>query len=128
MPHETKFVNDRVRFADATARVSVRVLRFGFREVLRIERDKNYPAMWRIKLPNGGLSDLVNISRATDAALDLAEAIEHRKTPHKSPLKSLNNFKWSSQPIAAREKTDPGYGEQLSSAPLAGPVEVEARK
>jgi hypothetical protein len=45
--------------------------------------DKHYPQMWRIRRPNGSLSDMVNRARAKDAAMamldkDLREAL---KTP-----------------------------------------------
>jgi hypothetical protein len=73
------------------------------RRVLRIVRDKTYPTMWRVELPDGTLTDMCNLARAKDAALDIAEGIEARKTPHKSPLQSLRNFSWS-RPPAARSK------------------------
>jgi hypothetical protein len=59
----------------------------GRRRSLRVVRDKAYPAMWRVELPDGTLTDMVNLTRAKDAALDIAEGIENRKNPHKSPLK-----------------------------------------
>jgi hypothetical protein len=62
------------------------------RPVLRVEPDVVNPQMWRVRHPDGGLSDITNLARAKDAALDLAEGIEARKTTHKSPLKSLTNF------------------------------------
>jgi hypothetical protein len=70
------------------------------RPVVRVEPDLVHPQMWRVRLPAGGLCGILNLARAKDAALDLAEAIEARKTPHKSPLKSLIDFEWSSSPIA----------------------------
>jgi hypothetical protein len=33
-----------------------------------IERDKAWPNMWRVRLPNGDLTDMVNLTRAKDAA------------------------------------------------------------
>jgi hypothetical protein len=71
------------------------------RRVLQIERDAKYPQMWRVRLPDGSLSDMVNQARAKDAALDIAQGIEARKTPHKSPLKSFGIFSWSRPPVAA---------------------------
>jgi hypothetical protein len=41
------------------------------RIVARVVPDANYPDMWRLKLP-GGLGDMVNRSRARDAARDHA--------------------------------------------------------
>jgi hypothetical protein len=39
-----------------------------------IEPDFKYPNMWRVRLPNGKLSDMVNQTRARDAARSLALA------------------------------------------------------
>jgi hypothetical protein len=39
---------------------------------ISIERDPVYPAMWRIRRNGGPPSDMVNISRATDAAITWA--------------------------------------------------------
>jgi hypothetical protein len=33
--------------------------------------DQTYPSMWRIKLPDGSISDMVNLARARDAAASL---------------------------------------------------------
>ena len=41
------------------------------RIVGRVVPDGKYPGMWRVKLP-GGLSDMVNLSRARDAAREAA--------------------------------------------------------
>src|SRR6266581_7966123 len=41
------------------------------RQVGRVVPDSKYPDMWRVKLP-GGLSDMVNLSRARDAARERA--------------------------------------------------------
>ena len=35
---------------------------------IRIEPDSAYPSMWRIRLPDGELSDMVNRTRTRDAA------------------------------------------------------------
>jgi len=74
----------------------IKTLFVGRRRAIQIERDSKYRQMWRVRLPNGSLSDMMNLTRAKDAALDIAEGIEGRKNPHKSPLKSLGNFSWSS--------------------------------
>ena len=37
-----------------------------------IEPDVTYPKMWRVRLPNGHLTDMVNKTRAKDAAISLA--------------------------------------------------------
>ena len=36
-----------------------------------IVQDKTYPTMWRVRQPNGALSDIVNLSRAKDAAMGM---------------------------------------------------------
>ena len=49
--------------------------------VVRIVPDAKYPNMWRVELPDGTLTDMVNRTRAKEAALALASRIENdRKT------------------------------------------------
>ena len=38
------------------------------RPLISIERDSTYPNMWRVRRPNGTLSDMVNRVRCKDAA------------------------------------------------------------
>jgi hypothetical protein len=38
-----------------------------------IAPDANWPGMWRVRWPDGSLSDMVNLSRAKDAAIAIAE-------------------------------------------------------
>jgi hypothetical protein len=45
---------------------------FRRRVVASIVPDSKWPQMWRVSLPNGQLSDMVNLSRARDAARSLA--------------------------------------------------------
>jgi len=46
------------------------------RLVATIIPDATWPKMWRVQLPNGHVTDMVNITRAKDAALTLgAEAL-----------------------------------------------------
>jgi len=85
----------------------VRTLFVGRRRTIQIERDSKYSQMWRVRLPDGSLSDMVNLTRAKDAALDIAEGIEGRKNPHKSPLESLANFSWSSPQTRSSQKPVP---------------------
>jgi hypothetical protein len=52
--------------------------------------DDVYPGMWRVRRPDGTLSDLVNLARAKDAAVSLALGILDRKkhseeTPSEAP-------------------------------------------
>ncbi len=41
------------------------------RRALEIVPDAAWPALWRVKLPNGQLTDMVNLTRAKDAAISL---------------------------------------------------------
>ena len=48
---------------------------FSSRRVLAsIEPEQTWPGMWRVRLSNGHLTDMVNLSRAKDAAASLALA------------------------------------------------------
>jgi hypothetical protein len=42
------------------------------RAVVRIVPDYDYPGIWRIELPDGWLTDMVNRTRVKDAALGIA--------------------------------------------------------
>jgi hypothetical protein len=44
----------------------------GSRVLVTIERDGEYPELWRVRLADGHLTDMVNLSRAKDAAVCLA--------------------------------------------------------
>jgi hypothetical protein len=87
----TQFVANPLLFKDATAvKVAIdtwplqpaQVLYGGDRQragrSLPIEPDATFPGMWRVKLPNGELSDFVNLTRAKDAAAALARALLDR--------------------------------------------------
>src|SRR5438270_13931350 len=65
--------------SSAIADANVRTLFVGKRRVLQIERDAKYPQMWRVRLPDVSLTDMVNLTRATGPALEIAERIEARK-------------------------------------------------
>jgi hypothetical protein len=45
---------------------------FRRRVVATVVRDRQWPSMWRARLPSGRVSDLANLSRAKDAAQTLA--------------------------------------------------------
>jgi len=63
--------------------------------------------LFRIEWPDLGLSDVVNLSRAKAAALEWAQRqalTEGRNLSVAQRLKSLDNFWWSSSPIAANER------------------------
>ena len=46
-----------------------------------IEPDQTWPGMWRVRLPDGYLTDMVNLSRAKDAAASLVLGVlnQHRE-------------------------------------------------
>ena len=44
-----------------------------------IEPDQNWPGMWRVRLPGGYLTDMVNLLRAMDAAASLALGVLNQK-------------------------------------------------
>jgi hypothetical protein len=41
----------------------------GRRKLVRIVRDAKHPQMWRVEHPSGGLTDVVNRTRAKEAAM-----------------------------------------------------------
>lgn len=45
---------------------------------LEVVEDDRFPGMWRIRAPNGELSDMVNLTRAKDAALGFCVSHERR--------------------------------------------------
>ena len=55
----------------------------------RIVPDETYPDMCRVRWPDGTLSDMVNLSRAIDAAARFNESLERdyrgRRTPSEAP-------------------------------------------
>ena len=46
--------------------------RIGRKRVASVVRDGKYPSMWRVQRPDGSLTDMVNLTRAKDAAMALA--------------------------------------------------------
>jgi hypothetical protein len=53
--------------------------------LLSIVRDENWPSMWRV-LHGGLLSDMVNLTRARDAARGVALAVLNKKQGEEMPL------------------------------------------
>ena len=51
------------------------------RVLASIEPDQTWPGMWRVRLPGGYITDIVNLSRAKDAAASLALGVlnQHRE-------------------------------------------------
>ncbi len=59
----------------------------GSRVVAKVVPDATCSGMWRVDLGDGRLSDMVNLSRAKDAAVALADAFieSGRQTPRRPP-------------------------------------------
>ena len=59
--------------------------RRGGRVMATIEPDSTWPSMWRVRMPDGHLTDLVNLTRAKDAAQSLALAVLNQfKNPQRA--------------------------------------------
>src|SRR5262245_28742527 len=50
-------------------------LMYGRRALLRVERDEVYPEMWCVRFPDGGLTDMVNRTRAKHSAVSIANCL-----------------------------------------------------
>ena len=59
----------------------------GKRKITALVQDEKYSTMWRIRLPDGTLSDMVNKTRAKDVATLLALRFLNnmQETPNHSP-------------------------------------------
>ena len=75
------------------------------RQVGRVVPDSKYPDMWRVKLP-GGLSDMVNLSRARDAARERAaqqvERLRNAAETEKNIVRNQEEFSGPSPQAAIR--------------------------
>ena len=62
------------------------ILKSGRRVIATIEPDSKWPRMWRVR-SGGSISDMVNLSRAKDAAISIAlsdlNALDRRGAPPK---------------------------------------------
>jgi hypothetical protein len=66
---------------------------YGRKTLLRIERDGVYPEMWRVRLPDGSLTDMVNRTRAKDAAVSIAlRFLEVSERLSEAPRTAPNEF------------------------------------
>jgi hypothetical protein len=77
--------------------------------VLAIEPDR-WPGMWRIRLPDGSLTDMLNLSRARDAAMAIALRILQGKetrleAPRTAILTSADSLPTSALPAALAATT-----------------------
>lgn len=69
------------------------VLTLERRQAVRIVQDDTYPAMWRVDLGNGRVSDALNLSRATDRALELGQ----RQVAARRPAQSRPRLPWGTK-------------------------------
>jgi hypothetical protein len=66
---------------------------FQRRVMLRILPDATWPKMWRVQHPDGRLSDMVNLTRAKDAAITLALAsLNTQDSPAEAPPMRPNGW------------------------------------
>jgi hypothetical protein len=58
-----------------------RLRRFSSRGVVlaTVEPDKTWPGMWRVRLPDGHFTDMMNLSRVMDAAASLALGVLNQR-------------------------------------------------
>jgi hypothetical protein len=66
--------------------------------LVRVEPDRVYPDLWRIVWPDGRVSDIVNLTRAKDAAMALCE----RGPPARDPQRLHWRLDRSDSPSAGR--------------------------
>jgi hypothetical protein len=88
---------------------------YGRTTLLRIERDRIYPEMWRVRVPDGGLTDMVNRTRAKDAAvsiahrlLDMSESLSEAPPTAPNDLEALSDL----EPACARPGARQGTGRK----------------
>ena len=83
-------------------------------EIVHIVPDGKYPGMWRVRLPDGGLTVMVNLARAKDAALHHAAAIMGARDGQRNGTGAGRS-----------EKPQPA-GPYAETRPSAAPVLAEA--
>jgi len=54
-------------------------LHLGQRKLTEIVQDDRHPSMWRVRRSDGSLSDMLNVTRARDAARSMALGILNRE-------------------------------------------------
>lgn len=75
-----------------------------------VKPDERYPTMWRIHWPDGSVSDMVNLTRACDAAMVLCRS-KHPKLPHDGLLT------WKQHP---GQNVEGAAYSDFAAAPLPG--------
>jgi hypothetical protein len=106
---------------------------YGRRTLLRIERDGIYPEMWRVRHPDGSLTDIVNRTRAKDVAVSIAlRFLEVSESLSEAPPTAPNEFEigtwkpfWLSLgPVSTYRVERADHAEVSSEGLPAGRVEA----
>ena len=57
-------------------------------KVARLVPDETYPGMWRVRWPDGRVSDMANLTRAKDAIACFGESLERKRRGRQRPTES----------------------------------------
>src|SRR5262245_15366800 len=66
--HRPRQIGDMAALASCMSWKGDKLYYLGLRSDYSVVQDENYPRMWRVRRPDGSLSDMVNRARAKDAA------------------------------------------------------------
>jgi hypothetical protein len=69
--------------------------------------DATHPSMWRVRWPDGSLSDMTNLTRAKDAVACFIETEERRQRGRHSPLEGrlcVKTDSWGKRPSSGKTK------------------------
>jgi hypothetical protein len=81
-----------------------------------IVADDKYPGMWRLRLPNGVLTDMVNRARAYDAARSvLLEILNRQEMPSEAPPMRLSGAGLATRPAASAQRSNHGVSAHAQS-------------
>jgi hypothetical protein len=85
-----------------------------------VKPDERYPTMWRIHWPDGSVSDMVNLTRAKDAAQAIAE-----RGPPPQPPRNRRRFHWEQD--RSKPPSEAGYSDfgDLPATPVATAPKTE---
>ena len=88
-----------------------------------ITPDTKYPSMWRVRYPDGSLSDIVNLTRARDGARCLALAVLNTRETRVAASPIAQNAQGGDQPrlrsgsLSPQSPTYPRYPAHAMLAP-----------
>jgi hypothetical protein len=71
-----------------------------------LQPDAIYPGMWRVRWPDGRLSDMVNLSRAKDAIAAFIESTERRLRGRQSQLEAAGSDSDSGEAVSSEVFAD----------------------